>query len=87
MGSWKSGYQTIPYDIALSLPKNYNQINLKNELLPLCDSAGDRKIDDTFHEYSSIRIGDNHDGYIGFRDAVNNSNLLDDGAIDIVVHN
>ena len=38
-------------------------------------------------KYSSIRIGDNHDGYIGFRDAVNNSNLLDDGAIDIVVYN
>lgn len=89
-GDWglgQSGYQTIPYDIALSLPKNYNQINVQNELPPLCDSDGDGKIDDTFHENSAIRIGDNHGGYIGFRNAAENANLLDDGAMDIVVYN
>jgi hypothetical protein len=89
-GDWalgQSGYQTIPYDIALSLPKNYNQINVQNELAPLCDSDGDNKIDETFYLNSDIRIGDNHGGYLGFRDPTNNSNLLDDGAMDIVVSN
>ena len=89
-GDWalgQNGYQTIPYDIALSLPKNYNQINVQNELAPLCDSNGDNKIDETFYRNSAIRIGDNHGGYLGFRDPTNNSNLLDDGSMDIVVSN
>jgi pimeloyl-ACP methyl ester carboxylesterase len=89
-GDWalgQSGYQTIPYDIVLSLPKNYNQINVQNELPPLCDSDGNGKIDETFYPNSAIRIGDNHGGYLGFRNSIANTTLLDDGAMDIVVYN
>jgi hypothetical protein len=32
-----------------------------------------------------VDIGDNHAGYIGFRDPTNRSSLLDDGAMDEVV--
>jgi hypothetical protein len=31
--------------------------------------------------------GDNHGGYFGFRDVENNTRLVDDGAISIVVDN
>jgi hypothetical protein len=34
-----------------------------------------------------VDIGDNHAGYIGFRDRNNSSSLVDDGAMDIVVKN
>lgn len=89
-GDWalgQSGYQKLPYDIVLSLPKNYFEINVQNEIPPLCDSDGDGKIDDTFYPNSEIRIGDNPGGYIGFRDPANNSNLLYDGAFNVIVAN
>jgi hypothetical protein len=34
-----------------------------------------------------VGIGDNHLGYIGFRDSINTTHLKNDGAIDIVVKN
>ncbi|HET6800603.1 MAG TPA: hypothetical protein VFH25_08575 [Nitrososphaeraceae archaeon] len=34
-----------------------------------------------------VDIGDNHGGYIGFRDSNNINQLKDDGAINIVVKN
>ena len=65
----QSGYQTIPYDISLSLPDNYNQINVKNEILASCDADGDRKADLGLREGEIVETGDNHGGYIGFRNA------------------
>ncbi|SRR5215204_27921 len=89
-GDWalgQSGSQTIPYDISLSLPTNYTQINVQNEILPICDADGDNKPDFPLVQNMTIRRGDNHGGYFGFRDAANNTKLVDDGAINVVVDN
>jgi pimeloyl-ACP methyl ester carboxylesterase len=89
-GDWalgQSGYQTIPYDIILSLLTNYNQINVQNEIPPMCNADGDNKPDFPLATNLVIRRGDNHGGYFGFRDAANNTKLMDDGAINIVVDN
>lgn len=89
-GDWalgQSGHQTIPYDISLSLPTNYNQINVQNEIPPICDADGNSEPDFPLEENMVIKIGDNHGGYFGFREAVNNTRLLDDGAINVVVDN
>jgi hypothetical protein len=34
----------MPYSIAPSLPQNYVEITVKNEILPICDAEGDKKI-------------------------------------------
>jgi pimeloyl-ACP methyl ester carboxylesterase len=83
----QSGYQPIPYDISLSLPDNYNQINVMGEILASCDADGDRKPDLGLREDEIVGIGDNHGGYIGFRNADDKNILADDGAINILVDN
>ena len=37
--------------------------------------------------YSIIREGDNHYGYIGYRDYYNQSDLIDDGVINKIIEN
>jgi Alpha/beta hydrolase of unknown function (DUF900) len=89
-GDWalgQSGYQTVPYDILPSLPKNYVQINVKNEIPPICDADGDGSPDYPLFVNLLLVRGDNHGGYFGFRDSVNHTKLVDDGAINIVVDN
>lgn len=89
-GDWalgQSGYQTVPYDIATSLPSNYRQINVQNEIPPICDADADGSPDLPLFINLSVVRGDNHGGYLGFRDTVNRTNLVDDGAINIVVDN
>ncbi len=79
----QSGYQKNPdiYDIKKSLPKNYSEIDVKDELLAKSDADGDGKPDFPFE---NITAGDNHRGYLGYRD--NGTKLVtNDGAIDIVV--
>ena len=83
----QSGYQTIPFDISLSLPDNYNQINVKDEILASCDADGDSKPDFGLREDEIVGIGDNHGGYMGFRNADNKNILADDGAINVLVDN
>ena len=88
-GDWalgQSGHQTIPYDISLSLPTNYTQINVQNEIPPICDADGDKRPDFPLQNMV-IKIGDNHNGYLGFRDAANNTRLVDNGAMNVVVDN
>lgn len=74
-----------------SLPKNYIQINVQNEIPPLChsdgDVDGDVAPDFPLHAGLPIVRGDNHGGYFGFRDTINHTKLVDDGAINIVVDN
>jgi hypothetical protein len=44
-GDWalrQTGYQTIPFNIFLSLPTNYRQINVRDEIIPVCDADGDK---------------------------------------------
>ena len=87
MALGQSGYQTMPFSIAPSLPKNYVEINVKNEILPICDADGDKKPDTPFRYGSEISTGDNHHGYMGYRNSTDKSKLIDDGAVNIIVDN
>jgi pimeloyl-ACP methyl ester carboxylesterase len=89
-GDWalgQSGYQTFPFDITLSLPTNYIQINVQNEIPPICDADSDGKPDFPLATNQVITRGDNHGGYFGFRNTTDITQLIDDGAINIVVDN
>jgi pimeloyl-ACP methyl ester carboxylesterase len=71
----------------IAIPSNYIPINVEDKTAPLCDANGDGKPDLPFDSGSEVGIGDNHAGYIGFRDATNHNTLLDDGAMNMVVSN
>jgi pimeloyl-ACP methyl ester carboxylesterase len=71
----------------ISLPSNYNQTDVQSEIPPLCDADGDGRPDYPFKPGSELGIGDNHPGYMGFRDPTNHNILLDDGAMNVVVSN
>lgn len=89
-GDWalgQTGYQTIPFNIFLSLPTNYRQINVRDEIIPVCDADGDKVPDFPLATNMVIVRGDNHGGYFGFRDPENNTRLVDDGAMDVLVDN
>jgi hypothetical protein len=82
----QSGYQKIPYDInkTKSLPQNYSEKDVKDELVALCDADGDSHPDKPFKAGDNITIGDNHRGYLGYRDNMTKS-IINDGAINVVV--
>jgi hypothetical protein len=66
---------------------NYNDTNVAYEIPPLSDADGDGNAEECFENISSARLwGDNHCGYIGFRQPFEGS-LIDDGAMNIVVRN
>lgn len=77
----------------ISLPRNYQDIDVTKEISLLNDANGDNKCDlpnPFIPNYCTIvAIGDNHLGYAGFVSSTNsnNNNLVDDGAINIVVDN
>jgi pimeloyl-ACP methyl ester carboxylesterase len=73
--------------MGISLPSNYNQTDVQSEIPPLCDADGDGRPDYPFKPGSELGIGDNHPGYMGFRDPTNHNILLDDGAMNVVVSN
>ena len=52
-----------------------------------CDADGDKRIDFPFVEDQHITTGDNHRGYLGYRNATDNSTITDDGAINLIVDN
>ena len=84
----QSGYQKVPYDINLttkSLPKNYDEKEVQNEIVAICDADADGKPDLPFGAGQRISVGDNHGGYIGYRDTANKSRITYDGAINVVV--
>jgi hypothetical protein len=85
----QSGYQKVPYDIKItkSLPDNYIEKDIKDELVANCDADGDRNIDFPFENDQTITIGDNHRGYLGYRNMTENSKITDDGAINLIVEN
>ena len=71
-----------------SLPNNYIENDVKDELVANCDADGDKKIDFPFVEGQHITTGDNHRGYLGYRrNVTNNSTITDDGAINLMVEN
>jgi hypothetical protein len=71
----------------LSFPKNYNDtndINVTDELVSSCDDDGDGHPDFPFSKGNVTTTGDNHRGYLGYRD--NRTKLItSDGAVNIVV--
>jgi hypothetical protein len=81
---------------APNFPRNYVDTNVTNEIIPLSDADGDGNLEECFEEFNSIlykfalvpdrelRLGDNHCGYIGFRQQFSDS-LIDDGVMDTVV--
>ena len=83
----QSGYQKVPYDIntTKSLPRNYNETDVQNEIVAICDADADGKPDLPFMAGENITTGDNHGGYLGYRDTANKSRITHDGAINVVV--
>lgn len=70
----------------ISLPSNYIQQDVQNEILPLCDANADGKPDLglTSKDCKAMERGFNHMGYMGFRDPTTKK-LMDDGAMNVVV--
>ena len=68
------------------MTRNYNDKNVTLELPPISDADGDGNLEECFEDiYKPVLInGDNHCGYIGFRQPFSAS-LIDDGVIDVVI--
>jgi hypothetical protein len=67
---------------------NYVDVNVENEIRFINDSDGNGNCDFTFPPAYICNIkgvGDNHEGYIGFRSTNKDKPFLDDGAINVVV--
>ena len=86
----QSGKQT--FLTAITTPKNYTEANVESQIpensgINMTDADGDHVCDFglNFTGICHADKGDNHAGYIGFRDPVNRSSLADDGAMNIVV--
>jgi hypothetical protein len=69
----------------ISLPANYNEKDIAKNIPALCDANGHNSCDFPYNTIlgAIADVGDNHFGYIGFRDT--NNTLKDDGAMDVVV--
>ncbi|MDF2736928.1 MAG: hypothetical protein K0S93_784 [Nitrososphaeraceae archaeon] len=64
---------------------NYNETNVAYEIPPLSDADGDGNVEECFEETNPAKVwGDNHCGYIGFRNSTTGS-FLDDGVMNIAV--
>jgi hypothetical protein len=85
IGHGQSDYQTLPYPISFSLPRIYVQIEVENEIHSICDADLDKKLDVPCRKGETVSVGDNHLSYISFRNTTDNTKLVDDGAINIVV--
>jgi esterase/lipase superfamily enzyme len=73
--------------INLTTPSNYIDINVAYEIPPFSDADGDGNVEECFEETKPVQWwGDNHCGYIGFRNSTTGL-LLDDGAINVVLEN
>jgi Alpha/beta hydrolase of unknown function (DUF900) len=68
----------------ITIPKNYNDTNVTEKLVASCDADGDGHPDYPFSSGNIITSGDNHRGYLGYRDNGTKS-ITNDGAIDVVV--
>jgi pimeloyl-ACP methyl ester carboxylesterase len=70
----------------VSLPKNYQDVNVTKEIPVIVDANGDGKCDLTPLNCTIMSVGDNHLGYVGFVSAMT-GNLIDDGAMNVIVNN
>lgn len=66
-------------------PPNYNETNVRTEIISGEDADGDGVTDEGIYilNFCSANTGDNHGGYIGFRNS--NGTFRNDGAMDVVV--
>jgi hypothetical protein len=66
-------------------PSNYNDTNVLNEIISDDDVDGDSITDDgiCILNICSADVGDNHGGYIGFRNP--DGSFTDDGAMNVVI--
>jgi hypothetical protein len=70
----------------LPIPSGYSERQVDSEILPIPDADANAKFD--CFDFFVLLPGDNHCGYIGFRNLHPFGNILrDDGSIDIVVRN
>ncbi|MPZ07354.1 MAG: hypothetical protein GEU26_13220 [Nitrososphaeraceae archaeon] len=72
-------------------PRNYDETDVTNAIPPLSDADGDGNLEECFEEYNPMFVpdtqhgfGENHCGYIGFRQPFSNL-LMDDGVVDVVL--
>ena len=71
---------------SLPIPSDYSERQVDSEILPIPDADANAKFD--CFDFFVLLPGDNHCGYMGFRNLHPFENILrDDGAIDIVVRN
>ncbi len=72
----------------VDIPSNYNETNVQNEILEIEDANGDGECDilPSHCIISNTHRGDNHLGYMGFRDNIS-KRIVDDGVMDIVARN
>jgi Alpha/beta hydrolase of unknown function (DUF900) len=66
-------------------PVNYNETDVADKIIALSDADGDGNLEECFEDIKPVlERGDNHCGYIGFRQPFSAS-LIDDGVMDMVV--
>jgi hypothetical protein len=71
--------------VNVTSPLNYIDRNVAYEIIPSSDADGNGNLEECFENIKPVQWwGDNHCGYIGFRNSTTSS-LLDDGAMNIVV--
>jgi hypothetical protein len=67
-------------------PDNYLGVYIQDEIKPLMDADADGNTDfGLCYITCNVDVGDNHAGYIGFRNNTDKNILQDDGAMNIVV--
>jgi hypothetical protein len=78
----------------IDTPGNYIEIPIKSQIPNINDADIDTQCDLEYRSFwfpfdlvcTINQIGDNHLGYVGFRDPANYDSLKNNGAIDIIVH-
>ncbi|MPZ08567.1 MAG: hypothetical protein GEU26_19525 [Nitrososphaeraceae archaeon] len=69
----------------IATPLNYNEMNVAYEIPPFSVADGDGNLEECFEKNNAVLVrGDNHCGYIGFRNPFSNS-IIDDGGMNVVV--
>jgi hypothetical protein len=69
-------------------PSNYADINVQSQLIAINDADPIEGCDFGICELGlQTSVGDNHAGYIGFRNLDDTDILADDGAMNVVVDN
>lgn len=65
---------------------NYNETDVADKIIAFSDADGDGNLEECFEDIYKpvLERGDNHCGYIGFRQPFSAS-LIDDGVIDVLV--